>query len=178
MTADIVDYRILDDGEVLFREGDRAGEAYILKSGAARITRKVGGQEKELGLRTPKTIIGEMGVIADMPRLATATAVGETVCFVITRGLFNRLLDNADVETRSMIYFMVHFIRDAELGEAKSDAYQPLEKRARIIRHFAKSDETGELLAHGEPLFVTLCRALLERALDTMETAGLASTSA
>src|ERR1700730_5020479 len=58
-------------GEVIFREGDNAVDLFVIKSGQVRI---------QIGNRTvtelaPDTIFGEMALIDDEPRSATAIAV-------------------------------------------------------------------------------------------------------
>ena len=58
-------------GDVIFREGDNAIDLFVIKSGQVRI---------QIGNRTvtelaPDTIFGEMALIDDEPRSATAIAV-------------------------------------------------------------------------------------------------------
>ena len=170
MTSEFFDYRVFADGEKLFAEGDRANEAFIVREGNVRITRRVEGAVKELGVRKANTVIGEMGVISDMPRLATATAAGETFCCVFSRRVFQELIEGADIETRSMVHFLVAFIRDAELAKpgAKGTA-AALAKRARIARHLVDCEATVELLKRQDAMYVVLCRSLIQRTIETLD---------
>ena len=68
---------VYPDGAVLFIEGRRHGEIVILVEGQVRIT-KAG---VDIGLVSePGAVLGEVGVLLDVPATATATAVGRCVC--------------------------------------------------------------------------------------------------
>jgi CRP/FNR family transcriptional regulator, cyclic AMP receptor protein len=65
------------DGEVLFRQGDAADGAYVVKQGKVRIFRSGDGHETGLGVIGPGQMFGEMGLVDERPRSASAAAVGE-----------------------------------------------------------------------------------------------------
>ena len=79
----------LSAGDVLFREGDIADSGFVLVSGAISLSRSDDG-EKTVG---PATLIGELALIVDGRRPATATAEVPTELLRIARGLFSRLFD-------------------------------------------------------------------------------------
>jgi CRP/FNR family transcriptional regulator, cyclic AMP receptor protein len=58
-------------GDIIFREGDKALELFVIKSGQVRI--QIGN--KTIAEIAPDTIFGEMALIDDEPRSATAIAV-------------------------------------------------------------------------------------------------------
>jgi CRP-like cAMP-binding protein len=78
----------LTGGDVLFREGERADSGFVVVSGTILLTR--GGAEKRVGR---SALIGEVALIADVDRPATATAAEPTEVLRIARGLFSRLFD-------------------------------------------------------------------------------------
>lgn len=78
----------LRKGDVLFREGDRAGSSYVVVSGALELTR--GQKSRRIG---PASLVGEIALIADTVRPATATASEPTELLRIVRSLFSRLFD-------------------------------------------------------------------------------------
>lgn len=78
----------LADGEVLFHENDAANSAFVVTSGALVLTKS--GNERIVG---PSALIGEMALVCDVLRPATATAREPTEALRIARGLFSRLLD-------------------------------------------------------------------------------------
>jgi CRP-like cAMP-binding protein len=72
------------DGEAIFHEGDPSYGMHIVKSGAVKVLRQV-PDDRPLLLSTllPGDFLGEMGLIDESPRTATAVAQGptETIAF-------------------------------------------------------------------------------------------------
>lgn len=77
------------DGQEITREGDSAGEMFIISSGTARVVRG-GRQVAEMG---PGSVIGEMALISEGRRNATVTAVGPVKAFVAAHREFHSLMD-------------------------------------------------------------------------------------
>ena len=65
------------EGQVLFREGDPADSVFRLLSGTVDIIREVDGDPILLGTVSAGQFIGEMGVVENRPRNATARAASE-----------------------------------------------------------------------------------------------------
>ena len=76
------------DGEYIFREGESAVFAYIVKSGAVEITKRSAAGEQVLAELAPPTIFGEMALIDGNPRSAGARAKGDTVVTEVTEESF------------------------------------------------------------------------------------------
>ena len=76
------------DGEYIFREGESAVFAYIVKSGAVEITKRSAAGEQVLAELAPPTIFGEMALIDRNPRSAGARAKGDTVVTEVTEESF------------------------------------------------------------------------------------------
>jgi CRP-like cAMP-binding protein len=73
----------LEPGEVLIREGDPGDRYYVLESGALRITqqgRVLHEHESDRGYG-----LGEIALLRDVPRTATATALEPSVLLAIAR---------------------------------------------------------------------------------------------
>ncbi len=82
--------KICKPGEVIFREGDESIEAYWITSGRVEITVRSGSVGLPVARLGPGEIIGEMGLIDNKPRSATATALGSTELEVITEEEFEK----------------------------------------------------------------------------------------
>ena len=70
-------------GEVLFREGESGEVMFVIQSGAVRISKEVGGEQKVLAVLGPGEFLGEMAILNGKPRTATATVMDTTRCLVI-----------------------------------------------------------------------------------------------
>ena len=65
-------------GEILFSEGDAGDTAFLVAQGAVQVTREINGKETVLGEIGPGQILGEMALINNQPRMATAKAKEDT----------------------------------------------------------------------------------------------------
>ncbi len=80
--------RVCVDGEALVREGDPAHSMYVLAQGHVKVVRGHGTpQERSVAEMAEGTCFGEIGLLADVPRLASVVAMGECVVLEVTRDL-------------------------------------------------------------------------------------------
>ena len=71
--------RVFSSGQIIFREGDVGDGLYLVDEGLVEISAKVGQQERRvLAKLGPNSIFGEMAVIDDEVRSATAIAESDT----------------------------------------------------------------------------------------------------
>src|SRR5580704_1363376 len=70
-------------GEVLFREGESGEEMFVIQSGSVRVTKCVAGHERPLATLGRGEFIGEMAILNEKPRTATATVVEDAKLLVI-----------------------------------------------------------------------------------------------
>jgi CRP/FNR family cyclic AMP-dependent transcriptional regulator len=71
-------------GEIVFREGDRAEELYIVQSGCVRVERS----NRVLETLGPNSIFGEMALIDAAPRNGTAIAAADVTLVPIPEKQF------------------------------------------------------------------------------------------
>jgi EAL domain-containing protein (putative c-di-GMP-specific phosphodiesterase class I) len=93
----------LSAGQVLFREGDAPTSAYLVERGRLRITASIGGREVVLGDVEPGALVGEVAVLDDSPRTATATVLDDCVLTTIDRAQFAERLAAADPIVRALL---------------------------------------------------------------------------
>lgn len=87
--AEIADELDLRDGATLIREGERGREFLVIVDGTVKVTRK-GRKLRDLGAGD---FIGEIALVADVPRTATVTATSPIRLLVVTDRAFRGLLE-------------------------------------------------------------------------------------
>lgn len=80
------------DGDIIFKENSRGEEMYIILAGNVRITKYVGNKKEEvLTVLQPGACFGEMGVINQSPRSASAYVEGgDAILLVINEKLLSQ----------------------------------------------------------------------------------------
>ena len=111
MTAQVLDRIVLQAGESLFREGERGERAYVVQEGMIDIVKKSAEGEVVLGNIEKGGIFGEMALIDDQPRMASAVAASTTTVIVISRDVFQRKLQKCDPFVRGLVGIFVKNIR-------------------------------------------------------------------
>jgi CRP-like cAMP-binding protein len=81
-------------GDELFHPGDPADAAYIIMDGNVDVTVDVPSGRLSVAKLGRDQIVGDIGVICDVPRTATVTADGPTVTLRITRELFFQMVND------------------------------------------------------------------------------------
>jgi len=84
------------EGAPVFRQGDPGDAAYIVQSGAIEIWLTDDGEKKVLGTIKAGGIFGEMSLIDNTARMASATAIEASTCIVIPDRLFQEKISQAD----------------------------------------------------------------------------------
>jgi hypothetical protein len=94
-------------GQVLFREGDPADSVFRLLSGAVDIFRELNGEPILLGTVGAGQFIGEMGVVENRPRSATARAASEVEVEILAPAEFfdPRCSTTSNARTRSPLLY-------------------------------------------------------------------------
>ena len=80
----------LQRGQIIFREGEKSQEAYFIVSGLVEISINTSHGVQSLAKMGPGEIFGEMGMIMDRPRSATATALENTTVETIADDEFEQ----------------------------------------------------------------------------------------
>src|SRR5579863_2763336 len=76
--------RTCKPGEIIFREGDESTEAFWITSGRVEISINPGTGPLAVARLCQGELFGEMGLIDNRPRSATATAIGQVELDVVT----------------------------------------------------------------------------------------------
>lgn len=100
-------------GEILFREGDAPTTAFLIEQGTLRVTAQHEGESVVLGDLGPGALLGEMAVLDDAPRTATATALSDCVLTPVDRRQFAERLEDADPVVRALLFSQLARYRSA-----------------------------------------------------------------
>jgi CRP-like cAMP-binding protein len=88
-------------GDVLFREGERGEEMYVIQSGLVQILKRVGADERPLATLGRGEFLGEMAILNDKPRTATAVVLEDAKCLVIDAATLEQMISsNTEIALR------------------------------------------------------------------------------
>lgn len=111
--AVLTEEMVLERGELLFAEGDRGDAMYIVARGAVEVVRGQDGEEL-LATLGGGDILGEIALLADVPRTASARAATAVTLGRIRREEVQPLMDESpDLETRIWEAYGKHTLDNA-----------------------------------------------------------------
>ncbi|XP_078275964.1 cAMP-dependent protein kinase type II-beta regulatory subunit-like [Rhinoraja longicauda] len=95
--VDVFGTKMYNDGERIIAQGDKADSFYIVESGEVRITMKHKAKPEadggvEIARCSRGQYFGELALVANQPRAASAFAAGNVKCLVMDVQAFERLL--------------------------------------------------------------------------------------
>jgi CRP/FNR family transcriptional regulator, cyclic AMP receptor protein len=71
------------DGDCIFKEGDYGRDLYVVQKGMVRITKKIGNEELEIINFERGDFFGDIGLLQNIPRYASAFAKGEVRLLIL-----------------------------------------------------------------------------------------------
>ena len=101
-------------GEIVFAEGAVGEEMYIVHSGHVLIFKDTLEAPVVLGYRAPGEIFGEMALIEDQPRTATAVAVDDSIVWSIERASFQAWLAQQPATSLSFLRMVSARLRETD----------------------------------------------------------------
>ncbi len=85
--------KYFEAGEVIFKEGDKGQIMYILVEGCVELRKKVEGGETVLKVvKTPNEFFGEMAIIDERPRSATAITSQKSRLIAVDEAVFDNMV--------------------------------------------------------------------------------------
>ncbi len=106
-------YKSYKSGDIIMTQGEQGDCAYLIEEGQVEILiEKSDGSIERLATRGPGTVIGEMAIVDDAPRVATVQAVEDCKLLEISREDFNRRLDSADPVIKMIAQIILTRYRD------------------------------------------------------------------
>ena len=101
-----------DRDQVIFREHENGDVAYIIANGNVQIIKESDNGPKVLGVLEKGAMFGEMALIDNKPRMASAKAInGPVELLIVSKANFQKKMEQLDPFTRGLIKFMAEIVR-------------------------------------------------------------------
>ncbi|MDR2807743.1 MAG: Crp/Fnr family transcriptional regulator [Spirochaetaceae bacterium] len=84
--------KVFQDGQIIFSEFEPGDTFYLVQSGQVKLIKLIGGIEKILDILQPSDVFGEMAILENSPRSATAIAVDTVTLLEFNRQNFEILM--------------------------------------------------------------------------------------
>ena len=132
-------------GKVLFKQGEKGDAAYIVQTGAVGMYREAQGRKIPLATVRKGELFGEMAVVDNSPRMATAFTLEESTVMVIPIDIMLEKLRKADPFIRAMIHMLMNNLRgvhESYMPKSRSlaDAVNMLARQSDIVTRFLQAD--------------------------------------
>ena len=126
--ASVLERRSFELNDVIFQQNEMGDKAYIVETGRVKMSCIRNGKAVVINVLTKNSLFGEMALIDDAPRMATAVAMEPTVCAVIPAEKFRAKLAEADPFIETLLRFCVNNLRmvTEELVEKSAQDSEPL----------------------------------------------------
>ncbi|MET0106827.1 MAG: EAL domain-containing protein [Sedimenticola sp.] len=142
---------------VLFNEGEEGDCAYLVESGRVEISITDMGKKVFLGSVTPGELLGEMAIIDNQPRSATATVVEDARLHVIRREQISQRLEKLDPAMQHIFQLMafrfrgnLESVRRSHTSREKPEYYIDPELRGRAVEKLRLEADLWAAVDHGE----------------------------
>lgn len=113
--------KIVEPGEMLFMEGDQGDEMYIIKRGQIQILKREGARMVQLATLGPGSVIGELSLLDQQPRSASARALNMAELVVINQATLQSTYKKIPTWLTSLIKMLVTRLRDTNKRKHLND---------------------------------------------------------
>jgi CRP/FNR family transcriptional regulator, cyclic AMP receptor protein len=172
-------------GTVLFKEGEPGKEMFVLQSGRIAISKKVREVEKVLATLGPGEFFGEMAIISNKPRNASASVAEDARLLVIDPKTFEGMIrGNSEIAVR-MIKKLAERLSEADAQIENLLHTDPASRVVHQVLHICQV--RGQVMEEGieiefkvadQPREIGVGEPAIRLTLDRLERAGLVDRSA
>jgi Fe-S-cluster-containing hydrogenase component 2 len=105
-------------GDVIFNEGDKPDGLYLIRRGSIIISRKIGGKDEVLSYIVTGNYFGEMALVSERPRSATARAASDAEVVLLKPSKVVAVLErNTDLRDQLALRYREYAAYDKRRGE-------------------------------------------------------------
>ena len=140
-------------GDIIFSEGEIGNEMFIIQSGTVELLKTIGKDTKVLATLEKGDFFGEMSVLEDLPRTASARAKTDVELVRINGATFDSMLKgNTEIAVRMMRKLSrrlrdVTVMLEEALGRQVAEEEKPAARRSAAIAVPARERDVCRLVA-------------------------------
>src|SRR5215468_3770544 len=147
-------------GEIIFSEGDIGTDMYIVQTGTVELLKAIGGETKVLSTLEKGDFFGEMSVLEDVPRTASARAKTDVELVRINGATFDAMLkNNTEIAVRMMRKLSrrlreVTGMLEESLGRSVAEEEKPSQRRPtpeRVACRLVGEESASEFFLKRQP---------------------------
>lgn len=134
-------------GAVLFREGERGTEMFVVQNGLVQISKRVGGEDRPIAVLGRGEFLGEMAILNNKPRSATATVLEDATCLVLDGQTLEQMISSS---TEIAVRLIKKLASRLDAADALVQILMHPDPQARVLlglrRHaesFGEPEQTG-----------------------------------
>ena len=127
-------------GETIFNEGDPGKALFIVLQGQVAITRLAGPGEEVLATLAEGAYFGELALIDDQPRFATARAEKPSILLVLYKSEFDQLIEG---HSRIAVRVMNNLLKTLVAYLRRAEAHPGSESAIPRVRRAEKTTNIG-----------------------------------
>ena len=150
-------------GMIVFREGESGDYACLVRSGAIELVKLANPNAPPIATVNPGMMFGELALIDNAPRMATARAKVESELMIVDRAKFLTKLKGLNGRQRELFDLLTAFVRETPLWVAPvyNEVRPPPPEKAVKVQSLLGSPALTELLKTGDPLLDVLGNMLV-----------------
>jgi CRP/FNR family transcriptional regulator, cyclic AMP receptor protein len=186
VAASVIQLRSYEPETVIFQEGDKGEALYMLVEGMVKLSKvDLGGYEKTLTILQPPEFFGEMALLGNTTRSATAISLGHIETYLLFADDFNKLIQTYPTVSLNLTTTLAQRLRGMD-DEAQILSYKDAQGRVAFVllrlyrsgvieldkNGFAKVKLTHQDLAN----LAGTSRETVTRALKVLENEGVIET--
>lgn len=140
-------------GEVIFQQGDLGTSAFIIEKGKVEVSITQKGKKTVLAEYNAGDLFGEMSLIEETTRSATATALEHTEVVAIYRSIFDKALDSVHPVVSLMMLTIMYQRRQTNpsmLSKAEIDRLYSAQKKNDLKYQHAHAETVNLVMAESE----------------------------
>jgi CRP/FNR family transcriptional regulator, cyclic AMP receptor protein len=99
-------------GKTIFLDGDMGGRVFVIEEGSVELSKSIAGTKRVLGTLGANEIFGELSVLTNEPRSATAIALESTTCLTVSDDEIKERMKSADLFVQALIRILINNLKE------------------------------------------------------------------